>query len=681
MAEPPAEIASSRASATRRARSPSQTSPITTSRSATRRVSWNVRSARSARTPNSTRPAPTSDIATRAVRRRHLRQDARIEEAERRRSRSRASAGRPAGSSSGFTPRRNRGSSNTENARIAAPTGSVAPPVSITAPYWDFGKSTPGVAIPCSARNAAMTANAVPISTVRVSRQRAPITVSATRGGRGAERGHADGVEVDRPPGSRPSSCRTRARRPPARRRRRTRSAAPDRASRASRSARIRLSAAQQQSCRASERRGGGSGSPRSFDRSERAVPDYRYLIVGGGMTADAACRGIRDRDADGSIGLVGEEADPPYSRPPLSKALWQGKDESSVWRGTAEFGVELHLGRRVVSLDLGGPPRDRRPGRELRLRAPAARDRRPAAAPSGRHRRRHRLLPQARATTAACAPLAERGRLVRRDRRRLHRLRARGGAQHGGLRGDACRSRRPGSARGSSRPISPSPSTSSTAATASRCCRASSSRASSAAASGLSVRLESGRTLEADAVVAGLGIEPATELAEAAGLEVSDGIVVDEYGRAGDTGDVFAAGDVARFPAAVLGIDMRVEHEDQANSHGRAVGANMAGAGRALHAPAVLLLRPVRARLRGCRRGRLAPRDGGRVGRSAPKGRRRLPGRRRPAARVPARRHLGEGRCRDRADRRRRAAHAASSSPPCSADAGIRTRPRGRSP
>ena len=79
--------------------------------------------------------------------------------------------------------------------------------------------------------------------------------------------------------------------------------------------------------------------------------------------------------------------------------------------------------------------------------------------------------------------------------------------------------------------------------------------------------------------VVAGLGIQPATELAEAGGLEVADGIVVDEYGRAGTTGDVYAAGDVARFPSTVLGKDIRVEHEDHANSHGRAVGANMAGA------------------------------------------------------------------------------------------------------
>jgi NADPH-dependent 2,4-dienoyl-CoA reductase/sulfur reductase-like enzyme len=84
---------------------------------------------------------------------------------------------------------------------------------------------------------------------------------------------------------------------------------------------------------------------------------------------------------------------------------------------------------------------------------------------------------------------------------------------------------------------------------------------------------------LGAEAVVAGLGILPAVELAEAAGLPVNDGIVVDELGRVGGREDVFAAGDVARFPLLALGRDTRIEHEDHAISHGRAVGANMAGA------------------------------------------------------------------------------------------------------
>src|SRR2546426_12786999 len=73
-------------------------------------------------------------------------------------------------------------------------------------------------------------------------------------------------------------------------------------------------------------------------------------------MPGDAPCRGIRAHARGGSIGLVGEESPPPYARPPLSKALWQGKDESTVWRGTADLGgVELLLGRRIVELDLEG--------------------------------------------------------------------------------------------------------------------------------------------------------------------------------------------------------------------------------------------------------------------------------------------------------------------------------------
>ena len=79
---------------------------------------------------------------------------------------------------------------------------------------------------------------------------------------------------------------------------------------------------------------------------------------------------------------------------------------------------------------------------------------------------------------------------------------------------------------------------------------------------------------------MAGIGIVPNVELAADAGLPVANGIVVDAYGHVGGREDVFAAGDVARFPVAALATDMRVEHEDHAKSHGRRVGANMAGAG-----------------------------------------------------------------------------------------------------
>ena len=80
---------------------------------------------------------------------------------------------------------------------------------------------------------------------------------------------------------------------------------------------------------------------------------DYTFLIVGGGMAADAAVRGIREVDAVGTIGLISTEPDPPYKRPPLSKKLWYGKALDSVWLGTDELGVDLHLGRTGRLLDL----------------------------------------------------------------------------------------------------------------------------------------------------------------------------------------------------------------------------------------------------------------------------------------------------------------------------------------
>jgi len=59
----------------------------------------------------------------------------------------------------------------------------------------------------------------------------------------------------------------------------------------------------------------------------------------------------------------------------------------------------------------------------------------------------------------------------------------------------------------------------------------------------------------------------------------VDDGIVVDAYGHVEGQEDIFAAGDVARFPMRALGKSGRVEHEDHANTHGRLVGANAGGA------------------------------------------------------------------------------------------------------
>ena len=299
----------------------------------------------------------------------------------------------------------------------------------------------------------------------------------------------------------------------------------------------------------------------------------YRYVMVGGGMTADAACRGIRDHDADGSIGLFGSEHHDPYARPPLSKALWTGKDESSVFRGTPELDVDVQTGRRITGVDLDS----------------------------------HTVTDDTGATHSYDSVLLATGGTPRRlpsgnddaviyyrtldDYRRLReiagdgvRVAVIGGGFIGSevaaaLASNGCAVTIVFPGRGIGARLFPED----LASYVSDYYRK---KGVTVLPDQLvdrvdagSVTTKEGTTIEADAIVAGLGIVPVTDLAEAAGLEVDDGILVDEYGRAGGRTDVFAAGDVARFPVPALGGTRRVEHEDHANTHGRIVGSNMAGA------------------------------------------------------------------------------------------------------
>jgi NADPH-dependent 2,4-dienoyl-CoA reductase/sulfur reductase-like enzyme len=91
-------------------------------------------------------------------------------------------------------------------------------------------------------------------------------------------------------------------------------------------------------------------------------------------------------------------------------------------------------------------------------------------------------------------------------------------------------------------------------------------------------VRAADGRSWSAPVVVVAVGMQPATELASAAGLEVANGIVVDAHGQTSAPG-IYAAGDVANMPNLVLGGRHRVEHWQSAQNHGTAVGKAMAGA------------------------------------------------------------------------------------------------------
>jgi NADPH-dependent 2,4-dienoyl-CoA reductase/sulfur reductase-like enzyme len=259
---------------------------------------------------------------------------------------------------------------------------------------------------------------------------------------------------------------------------------------------------------------------------------------------------------------LVGEETVPPYRRPPLTKGLWKGGDEAKIWRDLSRHGAELVLGRRVVSIDPAARRAVDDAGTEYEYE-------RLVLATGGRPRR----LGGNDADVVYFRTLE--------DYRRVRALSDAGSrflVVGGGFIGSEIAS----ALRAQGREVTmlfPEP------GIGWRMFPPGLSRfvTDYYREQGVDVRtdafFESANGF--DAVVAGLGIDPRTELAEAAGLDVDDGVEVDEHGRVPAFDHVFAAGDVARFPMPGLGRKGRVEHEDHANSHGRVVGANAAGAGR----------------------------------------------------------------------------------------------------
>lgn len=309
------------------------------------------------------------------------------------------------------------------------------------------------------------------------------------------------------------------------------------------------------------------------------------YLLVGGGLAAASAVDGIREEDEEGRITLLSAEEEPPYHRPPLSKEYLQNPEvprdllhvKPEGW--FEEAGVDLRLGTRALALD----PDEMTVStlEEGEFRAP-----RILLATGGRARR----LP---------APGHHlNGVLTLRDVEDADRLRAladradravMAGAGFIGMELAASLQRYEvevtvveAGDRVWPRMLPPRLSAFVQDYFEQRGIRF---LLGSAAAELLgddgrveAVTLGDGRELETDMVVVGIGIEPRSELARDAGLEVSDGVVVDRYGETSREG-VFAAGDLARFPDPIFGDSARVEHWDHAKVHGRTVGGNMAGA------------------------------------------------------------------------------------------------------
>lgn len=309
------------------------------------------------------------------------------------------------------------------------------------------------------------------------------------------------------------------------------------------------------------------------------------FVIVGANLAGASAAIALRDEGFDGDIVLIGAEADLPYERPPLSKAYLRGEVpfESFLVRPAAfyrERGIDVRLGVRVTRADVAARRVECETGERVPydalLVATGGRNRRPPIPGLDlegvydlrtRHdadRIRAAMAPGRRAVVvgmgfigcevAASLRMAgldvvavepettpllrvlgpEVGAVVRR----LHE--DRGVRAHFG---DAV-ARFEGAGRVER------------------------------------VVTRSGRTIECDFAIVGVGIEPATEIVAGTPVAVENGIVVDELCRTSVDG-VFAAGDVARHFHPVFGRHLRVEHWQNALKQGAAAARSMLGRGR----------------------------------------------------------------------------------------------------
>lgn len=305
----------------------------------------------------------------------------------------------------------------------------------------------------------------------------------------------------------------------------------------------------------------------------------YKYLIIGGGLAGDAATRGIRELDSEGSIGMISQESDPPYMRPNLSKGLWKGRPMEKIWRHTEERNVDLHLGREVVSLDPDKKTVTDDQGNEYTYdKLLIATGGSPIHLPFGGddilyYRNLQDYFELRRWTEAGKRFLVIGGGFIGSELAAA--LTIVGQQVVMVFIEEAIGARMfPGDLanylndyyREKGVEVIPNDAVASVEKEEDH----------------YTIQTKSGRSFEVDGIVAGIGIRPNVELAEAAGLSVdtgkTNGIVVNEQ-LGTSAPDIYAAGDAANFYHYGLEERTRVEHEDNAVQMGKIAGRNMAGA------------------------------------------------------------------------------------------------------
>ena len=313
--------------------------------------------------------------------------------------------------------------------------------------------------------------------------------------------------------------------------------------------------------------------------KKDESYNNYRYVIVGGGMVAGYAVKGIRQRDTTGSILVISKEADVPYERPALSKKLWLDDEftEEDIKIGAETFSeVNFKFDTSVTKINrqdkLSKLDYDTIVHYEKFLLATGGEPKR-IKGPEDPHV------------------------LAFRDWSDYRRLRKfSGNGQHvviigGGYIGTELAA---SLAQNNTEVTVIFPEQSLGEGKFPEKIRAEYEEAFKendvAILSGktvesydrkddqLIVKTTDGDKITADTIVIGLGITPNIELAKTSKLDLADdGVKVDEHLQTSDPA-IWAAGDIASYPDRILGRQ-RIEHVDHARFSGELVGQNMAGA------------------------------------------------------------------------------------------------------
>jgi 3-phenylpropionate/trans-cinnamate dioxygenase ferredoxin reductase subunit len=304
-----------------------------------------------------------------------------------------------------------------------------------------------------------------------------------------------------------------------------------------------------------------------------------RFVIVGGGQAAAAAAEELRNREFDGEIVLLSNEQEYPYERPPLSKEYLLTGDTTDLYFKPAEWyaqhNVEVRFGVTVTGVDPKAKVLTLADGGEESYdKLLIATGGRPKVIPSITGSRVRYLRDKADADrmsaelTAGSTLVVVGAGFVGCEVAASARKRGVNVILLEAL--DAPMKRALGDEVGHAmaeihrnQGVDVRLATTITAVTE--------------AGDQMVVQTDAG-TIEADYVLVAVGMTPNVELLEGSGIEVDNGIVVDEYCRTSDP-DVFAAGDVANAWDAVRGHRVRVEHYDNAAKQGAAAAANMLGA------------------------------------------------------------------------------------------------------